>query len=502
MSQHPADARNNRLRSLFYKVIYGEQILRSAANAKLFIEAICNQADSVQCVQKLSSSPKGLSALQTALTADTSLDFLNTSAATFLTYIQTPELAVISQGEFLRNVLLAIVDPPIFWNALVNEQQVARLGDEALRCFSWLLVQLVSLPTEYATPYYSVASSRVQKTFLESSQLSVRTNGQKLKHIMETISSPEHHVGEGPGGRHDNDEVNIRDIAILPTPDEISWTDPPYLRRAVEIDDCPAEGRFAMHIDNQFRLLREDMLRDLREGLQLALGLKKGRRKGLSIDGLQIQGMTAQERQPWTLRLQCDKDLPQFVNVKPDARKKYVQEHRSFVKHQSLACLIADGQVTALITIVRDDDLLAHDPPIVCVQFSGKDDSITKALYALKQAQEVRLVQLSTAMFAYEPVLKRLQEIKELALKDEIMLWNPNDQVLPAPVSTRASIVDLVTRIRHDPTVDIQGLLDLPKSTRLDASQAQCLLGGLTQRLSLVQGPPGTAEHLLSLSRP
>ena len=491
MSQLSADPRSNRLRSLFHKIIYGEQILRSAANAKLFIEAICNHSDSVQCVQKLSTSPKGLSALQTALTADTSPEFLNTSAAPLLTYIQTPELAVISRGEFLRNLLLAITEPPIFWNALVREQQAARLGDEALHCFSWLLVQLVSLPTEYATPYYGVASSKVQKMLLESSQLSVRTNGQKLKHIMETITSPEHHVGEGPGGRHDNDEVNIRDIAILPTPDEISSAGPPYLRRALEIDECSADGRFAMLVDNQFRLLREDMLRDLREELQLSLGLKKGRRKGLSIDGLQVQGIVAQERQPWALRLRCGKDLPQLSNIKPDARKKYVSEHRNIVKHQSLACLIADGEVTALVTIIRDEDLLAHDPPIVCAQFSGKEDSIGKALLALKQAEQVRLIQLSTAMFAYEPVLKRLQEIKELALKDEIVLWDSDGQVSAAPISAQTSIIDLVAKLRYDPSAELKEILDLPKSTQLDTSQAKCLLGSLTQRLSLVQGPPG-----------
>ena len=491
MSQRQADPRSNRLRGLFHKIIHGEQMLKNAANAKLFIEAICDQPDPVQCVQKLSSSSKGLSALQSALHADTSLDFLNSSAARFLTYIQAPELAIICQGEFLRNVLLSITDPPIFWNALIKEQQSARLTDEALQCFSWLLLQLISLPTGDATPYYGVASEGVQKMLLESSQLSVRTIGQRIKHIMETIRSPDQFEGEGPGGRHDNDDVNITNIAILPTADEISSKDPPYLRRAIEIDECSAPGRFAMHIDNQFRLLREDMLRDLREGLQISLGLKKGRRKGLSINDLQLEGIVAQERQQWALRLQCKKDMPQFHGVAPSARKKYVDEHRNFVKHQSLACLIANGEVMALVTILRDEDLLAHDPPIICIQFSGKEESIVKALLAIKQAQQVRLIQLSTAMFAYEPVLKQLQETKELTLKDEIMLWDPKNEVRAAPTSTQNSIDDLVARLGQNPSSELQQVLGLQKSTQLDASQAKCLLGGIRQRLSIVQGPPG-----------
>ena len=499
MSQRPADPRSNRLRSLFHKVIHGEQILRNSANAKLFIEAVCDQPDPVQCIQKLSSSIKGLSALQSALAADTSLVTLNSSAAHLLTYLQAPDLAVICQGEFLRNILLSITDPPIFWDALIKEQQFAHLGEEALQCFSWLLLQLVSLPAKDAAPYYGVASGGVQRMLLESSQLAVRTNGQKIKHIMETITSPDQYEGDGPGGRHDNDLSDIRDIAILPTADEISSTDPPYLRRAHEIDECQATGRLAMHIDNQFRLLREDMLRDLREGLQVSLGKKKGRRKGLSIDGLQVEGIIAQDRQPWALRLQCKQDLPQFQHVALDARKKYVSEHRNFLKHQSLACIITDAEVTALVTILRDEDLLAHNPPIICVQFSGREESITKALRAIKLAQQVRLIQLSTAMFAYEPVLKQLQETKELNLKDEIMLWDPKDPIQAASIASQKPVDDLATMLLQQPSSELREILDLPKSTRLDASQAKCLVRGLTQRLSLVQGPPGMATKLIHL---
>ena len=162
--------------------------------------------------------------------------------------------------------------------------------------FSWLLLQLVFLSVARAPTYCGVASDPpVQKILLENSQLEVRTNGQKIKHIIDALTNPEHLDSECPGGRRENDFVEIRKITVLPTPDERASTEPPYLRRAPEIDQCPESGRLAMHIES--RLLREEMLQDLREELQVAVGSRKGRRKGLLIDGLAIDDIECDERQ-------------------------------------------------------------------------------------------------------------------------------------------------------------------------------------------------------------
>jgi hypothetical protein len=39
---------------------------------------------------------------------------------------------------------------------------------------------------------------------------------------------------------------------------------------------------------------------------------------------------------------------------------------------------------------------------------------------------------------------------------------------------------------------DLQDLLKTPKSIELDAAQAESLVAGLTRKVSLIQGPPGT----------
>lgn len=498
MSQAQPDQRHSirkaKLRKLFHGVSSGEQDLNNSKTAKLFIEAICDQPDPVQCVQKLISTPKGLPALQSALRSDVSLEFLNSSATAFVTYIQGPDLAVACQGEFLRDVILIITEPPIFWNAFVKAQKSGHLVEEAVQSFSWLLLQLISLPTDKSLSYCDIARDpSIQKSLLESSRFEVRIIGQKIKHIIETITNPDQFQGNGPGGRHDNDFVDIREISILPTPDEIASKEAPYLRQAVEIDECSKSSRLAMHVDNQFRLLREDMLRDLREELQVAQGLRKGRRKGVTINGLVIDGLDCNDRKVWALRLRCIEDLPQFYRVHLDQRKKYLIEHRNFLKHQSLACLLADGDIAALVTINRNEDLLAESPPVLSVQFSGREESVATALVALKMKRKIQLIQLNAAVFAYEPILKQLQDTKQLLLNDEIMLWDQNQGLRLVPASNQISMAALATNVRLNSSFELKDLLELSKSTHLDESQAKCFLSGLTQRLSILQGPPGRA---------
>lgn len=492
-SREEPSLNRTRLRSLFYKTIYGEQDIPSSRGSKLFIEALCDQPDPAQCIQLLISSSKGLSALQSALRSDLTPEFLNSSVTDLLRYIQAHELGVIAQGAFLRDLILKLTDPPIFWDAFVKAERSAELTLQAQKCFAWLLLQLVSLPAEKASPFYAIGNDvSIQKDLLESVEMTVRVYGQKIIHIMDTIKNPNHFGdGPGPGGRHDNDFLDIRKIAILPTSDELESKESPYLRRATEIDECPKHRRLAMHIDNQFRLLREDMLRDLREELHVAFGLKQGRQKGICVDGLIVKGIDCDGRQQWTLRLECIRDLPQLFHVRRDQRRIFVEEHRNLLKHQSLACLITDGKLSALVTLHRSDEQLAQLPPAISVRFSGREECVAKALLDLASARRIVLIQLNTAAFSYEPVLRQLQSTKQLLLQDEIMLWDREQELRKSPLSNQDDMAKFLDNVRAHPSGELKELLGLAKKTKLDVSQARCLLNGLTQRLSLVQGPPG-----------
>ena len=219
--------------------------------------------------------------------------------------------------------------------------------------------------------------------------------------------------------------------------------------------------------------------------------------RGLIISNLSLNGIECDDRRPWALRLECSDDLPKIPKGNPSQRKQFFIDNRNYLKHESLACIVADGKPVALVTINRKEDLLAHSPPLICVSFSGREPGFQRALLCLKSASQIQLVQLNAAVFAYEPILRQLQATKEFLLRDEILYWEKGKPLMTASTSKTPSFQRLLLQLENDPTQDLQHLLGLTKPTKLDKSQAACLLAGVSQRLSLVQGPPGNISSLL-----
>jgi hypothetical protein len=491
--------RSSRLRSFFAKVLAGKQDITTVSNARLFLEAICDQPDPATCIQRLIGSAHGLPSIHSAARIDASSSFLNGPLAALLRYLQAPPLKSLCGGDVLRQIILSIVDPPLVWDAFVEAVKSNNVTEEGADGFSWLLLQLVSLPIEKATAFHVVGrDTRVLDRLLTSPQLDVRTRAHRIRHIVSTDKSPTGPEIGGPGGRHDNDFADIHNIAILPTADELASKDP-FLRRATEVYEnkaCACD--LSLHTDNQFRLLREDMLRDLREEIQIALTSRKGRGRGLCVEYLTIDGVLCDGHQPWSLLLRCMQDLPHLQGKSVAARKKFIKDNPRLLKHQSVACLMADQEVVALTTVLRDEDLLARIPPVICLQLSNA--AIENALLRTKTAKNIKLVQLSTAVFAYEPVLMQLKEIKELSLEDDILHWEKGKDLLPPSYGLDTGMLGIIAALEQNPTKDLQRVLRLPDSTKLDQSQAACFISGLRQRLSLVQGPPGTESNAPSVN--
>ncbi|KAJ7715419.1 P-loop containing nucleoside triphosphate hydrolase protein [Mycena metata] len=489
-------ARRKRLEKLFNDILQGKQKLSPQNNAH-FIEAICAQPDAAACISSIISSAAGLNSFQESMRFDLSTKFFNGSATAVLTYLQTPTLSDIAGGSFLNQVILKIVDPPIFWGQFVLAFRTSQLDDGAQRCFAWLLYHLISTSSDLSNPYLDVArDSTIVDQIVVSPNPEISALGQKINHFLEIrTTSITFHGDLLPGGRHDNDFDDFRAIAILPTADEISCTKAPFLRSSAELEDPETiDTRLSIYLDGLFRLLREDMMYEMKEEL-LAHSKKKGRR-GLTIDGLKLLSIHCGpdgKRCKWGITLECGKDLSFFDNVKPNDRRTHlVNNGRRFLKHQSLTCLFVDGELVAFPVINRDEDLLAKNPPIVVLQLEG-DASTSNLLLGLKKAESVKLILINTAVFAFEPVLKALQEMRGMPLAPELLYWTP-DEILRNPTSSPTYIINALT---SDPRCDLQPLLGTRKSIILDASQAASLLSALRQKVSLIQGPPGTGKSFI-----
>lgn len=474
--------------------MYGDQKLKTFQNAVLFIEALCGQPDPPTCIERVISSPHGLSSLQASMRFNASPSFHNGPATNLIRYIQCSTLKIILGGHYLHQVILHIVEPPIFWNAFLMSFRNGSLDTDAQQCVGWLLHELICLPPEQTVTYRALAQdTSIQRLLLDSTSLEVRTLGQRIKHVLSTFTSPNGEDAEfGPGGRHDNDFADFREVAILPTADEILSEEEPFLRLAETIDDPEnTEKRLVTHLDNQFRLLRDDMLVEMRDELQIVFGKKKGKHRGLIFDGFTVLDIVCgdvRKRHPWRLRLKATTDLRHHFHCKPTSkdREAYLKTNHKIFKHQSLTCLVLDQEIVAFPTIDRNVDQLAEKLPIVTLQFTGKTSTV-KALLRLKMAKSVTLVQIDTAVFAFEPVLRGLQELNDMPLVDELLFWYP-ESPMSRPSQAPTALID---QVESDPSKDLQDLLSTTKSINLDESQNSSLLTGLKQKVSLIQGPPG-----------
>ena len=201
---------------------------------------------------------------------------------------------------------------------------------------------------------------------------------------------------------------------------------------------------------------------------------------------------------PWALTFECKSDFSQFKQCKDaKAREAHLKDNPRFLRHQSLTCLIADGEVVAFPSIVRDEKLLARDPPILVLRFDNGRQGIMNALMRGPKAKHVKLIHIDTAVFAYEPVLRSLQLKRSIPLEREILFFKEG-MTLDPPIHQQKAIV---AAIKAAPAQNLQHLLDTPTPIYLDTAQVSALTNALSQKVALIQGPPGMCNPYRSTVR-
>ncbi|KAM3068636.1 hypothetical protein ACMFMG_011160 [Clarireedia jacksonii] len=431
---------------------------------------------------------------------DTSVRFLNGHAVQLLRYLQARDLKEIDSGSVLARLLTAVVEPPFFWDAFTQAFQQGSLNKEASYVYAWLLLELLVRPGNYTSSYTIVAKTPgVLDSILKSSDGETRNLGQKIKHTLSLDTASIQAEGDAkPGGRHDNDFSNHREISIMPTADELLSKEYPFLRTPETYlhDSTLRSACLGIHIDNQFRLLREDMLGEIRDEVQKLKGLKSGRHKGMTFDHLRVDGIDFggdKNRQPWGLRFICQDELPQLKKIKQQQKRlDYLKEHRHIVRQGTTGCLFVDDEPVAFPAINRNEDELVKNPARIIVQFQD-ERTVSYAMMKLRTAQKIKLVQLDTSVFAFEPFLKRLQDMTEIPLAEELLSYD-KDQTIEGPSFQPKQLKNKISNMTGK---DLQPLLNTEKSILLDTSQIDALLAIIFQRVSVIQGPPGTGKSFI-----
>jgi len=493
MTDQDAAKRLAALTKLFNAIIHGHREIKTAGDSNRFLEALCAQEDGSKCVERLIASSAGLAAVGVAFRTTGDSAFLNGWATAVIDRLAQPSVKQLYGGQFLQRVLEQIVQPPTFWNTFVNAHDGHVLSSDGTRAFAWLLLELLYSRSEDIPDVRDVAGRVTEdETLIRSDSLDVRNLGHKIKHVLDSTADES---TDGPGGRHDNDFAQIHKVKLLPTPDEFVSVERPFYRRADAIASVTQETRGLTHLDNQFRLLREDLLGELRNDFQIATGQKKGRKK-LVLENLEYVGIDCGpilRRKHCSLKLLCRDDVPQLRNVKGlENRKKHLAKNKGLMKHQSIGCLISNGEIIAFATVERNEDYLAREPAVILLRLPDVG-SLGRVLMACRTTSDLCFVQVDTAVFAYEPILKCLQSMTELPLEDQLLSLSSDS----AETASGIEPADVVETIRERWEEDLQDVIGSTHSINLDQAQAESLLTGLMKRLSLIQGPPGTGKSFI-----
>lgn len=482
-----ADGRPGKLRKLFKDVLAGRRKIVTSSDARLFIEAIRIHESPSKCVETLATSPNGLEAIRISTRADLSTSFIHSHVMGLLLVLSTPEIKVLAEGQLLSRVLHVIVNPPTVWNELVKAFVNKHLEEQYSTPFAWLTYELLTSSQELELDILSDAQTINQTgRLLQSTTHSTRELAYKIDKVLQlkTASLPTDALFS-PGGRHDNDFVDFRQIAIYPTPDELLSDEAPFYRRAREVYETPLADRVAVHLDNQFRLLREDMLADLREDRKLVLGKKRGRRAGLVLHTIRYVCMEMGDEhrgKTCSLAVTCEKGLEQVQKLHPDKRRKYLMENKNFLKHQALGALFQGDAVCGFAFVERDIDKLCQQTPIVCLQFTDSK-SLGKGLLALRSGN-INFMLVDTPVFAYEPILNRLKVMDQLPLQDILL-----DVEMSQSQEGLNVLEETLGLLRPHLSTLVRGM---------DPSQADALKSSLRQRVSVIQGPPGKSRQSTS----
>jgi len=294
-----------RLERLFFDVAEGRRVIGKVADGTLLLEAVCTQPNAVQCVTRILSQPPLLKAVRQSLHMDYSDDALNNRVALFFLYVSDADVRNLNGGQVLLDIEKAMLDPPVLWEAMKTANERAALSIKGLQSFATLAINLLQLlkPTDPAFVRLDVNStcSILCATLRRSSQPLLQLLRCNLEGALNRVTSDfiscQSASDFQPGGRHDNDHANFRKITIFPTMMELLSKEQPFYQTIESVFAEPSGRRVAAHLDNQFRLLREDFMAQLREDINIITGSSKTssrRRNSLTrLRGLQLWGVNA-----------------------------------------------------------------------------------------------------------------------------------------------------------------------------------------------------------------
>ncbi|XP_033939060.1 NFX1-type zinc finger-containing protein 1 isoform X2 [Pseudochaenichthys georgianus] len=367
-------------------------------------------------------------------------------------------------------------------------------------------------------PASSVNSVTLLLTLIPASVCSLRTTGVDIqpeieervksmqgliKHLQEksregTLRSDRDHYALLPIAGEE-DQQDFRTISIYPTPEEFHQEERPFLRPNL------TSQRYAnthLYLDTHFRLLREDFVRPLREGVQhlIRSKMEKGDKplKTKRFDDIRIYFDTK------LVVPKCTNNGIAYIVQFDIQPLKFVRwENSKRLIFGSLVCLSCDDFESFLLATVSDRDPKELAKGQVQIAFTAE----SRFKLAEMEKDQLFLMIETTAYFeAYRYVLEGLQEQNEDKLPFQRYIVECNKDVFPPAYLQLEDVYDLsdVALPQHKKSITpfvSRNPQAWPQMTKLglDDSQMKAFQLALTKELTIIQGPPGTGKTHVGL---
>ena len=399
-------------------------------------------------------------------------------------------LAALKGSVFLSKKIPSLLDR--VQASMPLNDQVSR--QRLIQCLIEVFTKyLTHLPSSYVDlPYTQL------KVALEQSSIDRKEELQKeldaLKQARDGIIRGERqkygkHYNYRVGEKPPND---FRDIPICPRNKEITTEERPFLRKNI------SKGRYenAEHyLDVQFRLLREDFLEPLREGIhEIAQNVPRQQRRQIMMKNFRNVRIISKAFTWSGIIHQVQIDVSRLDTSR--------WAHSKRLLYGSFLCLSKDNFKTVLFATVskRDPEQLKEGK--IDIRFIEEQDVL-----GIENRNYVYQMVESPAYFeAYRHVLKGLKELDETTLPFKKYLVECSEEVDPPEYLRRDDTDELVC-------YDLSKALNLPnistakavpvlqpgawpsvETLSLNRSQLEALRTAITTEFSVIQGPPGTGK--------
>ncbi|XP_043566132.1 NFX1-type zinc finger-containing protein 1 isoform X1 [Chiloscyllium plagiosum] len=392
---------------------------------------------------------------------------------------------------------------------------------EYIESILFLLQELVSI-----FPASSVQEMSMMISVLDPTVNTLRAAGvsisEQIENSLEKIKNITHHLQERKrdgtlrtdthmmiDNQETGPEDNYRAMTIYPTYNEVHLEERPFLRPNLITERYASTE---VYLDTHFRLLREDFVRPLREGI-LDL-LQNYDDKGLrrrKFDDIRVYFNTRIIVPLCTstgvgYKVQFDTMPLKFVRWQNSKRLLY----------GSLVCMSKDNFETLLFATVSNRDPAELKDGIVHLSFNVR----SRHLLAEIEPSDCFLMVETTAYFeAYRHVLEGLQEIQgeDVPFQKYIVECDTEIQVPrylnfndcydfsalmnAKPQDPEENPDQIFEHLQRNTNINVLNPASWPtkEELNLDESQMRALQMALTKELAIIQGPPGTGKTYVGL---